>query len=134
VKRVNINDRRWGRLPRFCSGQILRDARESASLTLRVVSDVTGIASCSISDMERGIAATPLHHVHVLCEALQLDRAKLIEAILQDKLLEVGLIGYAVCVAPGPHSQTAATELPEAADRAGSTEAASGPHTGSRRG
>jgi len=131
---VNIDDRRWGRVPRFqCSGKILRDARESASLTLRVVSDSTGIAGCSISDMERGIVATPLHHVHVLCRSLKLDQAKLVEAILQDKLFEVGLLGFEVRVAPGPHGPIAAPEPTEVVDRPGSSEPASGSQTGSRR-
>ena len=84
--------RRWGRAPSLaCSSRVLRDARKQTGLLLRQVGEATGLSTAQLSDMERGIGTTPLHHVELLCAVLRIQPEVLVAAILKDLLRAAGL-------------------------------------------
>lgn len=96
--------RRWGRLKPLRSGVLLRDARETAGLTLGQVcasfKTAVGVkmSASQLSDIERGIAPLALSRARQLAAVYGVDAGPIIEAILQDRLEDAGFTDFRVIV------------------------------------
>lgn len=90
MDRLRSDQRRWGKAKLLRSGQLVRELRESAGITAKVICSTIGMAPGQLSDIERGIQSISLRRAHQIAEVLEKPVDHILAEILREKLVEAG--------------------------------------------